>query len=599
MLWAVVLFACISMIVGAEDKPAAPRVVPLRQAHAHNDYEHKRPLLDALENGFCSVEADIYLVDKQLLVGHNRADLRPERTLEKLYLDPFRKLAQANGGRVYPDGPAVYLLVDVKSEARQTYAALDKVLARYAGILSVTRKGKFEARAVTVVVSGNRAQEAIAAQEVRYTGIDGRPGDLDSDKPAHLMPWISTSWGSQFNWRGKGPMPDKERARLRDFVRRAHQRGRLVRFWATPESTAVWKELLAAKVDLINTDKLPELRQFLLAQPGANLKDKPTPLKGAIIVVDPGHGGQRYSKSYTGGTRGVVSRLTESELNLRVAVELAKLLKEQGETVFMTREADHRLSREGSSNKDELHARIDFFERHNAHFFLSVHHNAGRANATGHTALYKHNAPDDTLYKALARDVNDALEGAVPGPKLRLIKGSYHILRETAIPGTISESGFMTNKAFDELATQADYPRKEAAAICKGAIKYWADHNKALIALRDKLMKERVEHPRSPKAYTAIGLNPDFRARMKQLLAEVAPDGKYDPAKVGKYVEEFKKTVVKDPKAKFTVKGEFDGKLIKLSGETSAREYHDQLIDMLVAMKLFNIANGIRFPKTR
>jgi len=47
---------------------------------------------------------------------------------------------------------------------------------------------------------------------------------------------------------------------------------------------------------------------------------EPGPLAGAVIVVDPGHGGQRYSKSYTGGTRGVVSKLTESELNLRVAV---------------------------------------------------------------------------------------------------------------------------------------------------------------------------------------------------------------------------------------------------------------------------------------
>src|SRR5438067_229969 len=85
-------------------------------------------------------------------------------------------------------------------------------------------------------------------------------------------------------------------------------------------------------------------------------QDKPAPLKGAIIVVDAGHGGQRYSKSYTGGTRGVVSGLTESELNLRVAEELEKLLKEKGATVFMTRRADHRLSREGSSPRDELHA---------------------------------------------------------------------------------------------------------------------------------------------------------------------------------------------------------------------------------------------------
>src|SRR5437762_7378100 len=99
-----------------------------------------------------------------------------------------------------------------------------------------------------------------------------------------------------------------------------------------------------------------------LAWSGAAWAGEPAPLGGATIVVDPGHGGQRYSKSYTGGTRGVNSKLTESELNLRVAFELAKLLKDKGATVHMIRVADHRLSREGSSNADELHARIDFFD---------------------------------------------------------------------------------------------------------------------------------------------------------------------------------------------------------------------------------------------
>lgn len=33
---------------------------PLDRAHAHNDYEHARPLIDALERGFGSVEADVY-----------------------------------------------------------------------------------------------------------------------------------------------------------------------------------------------------------------------------------------------------------------------------------------------------------------------------------------------------------------------------------------------------------------------------------------------------------------------------------------------------------------------------------------------------------
>lgn len=326
---------------------------------------------------------------------------------------------------------------------------------------------------------------------------------------------------------------------------------------------------------------------------------EPKPLAGAVIVVDPGHGGQRYSQSYTGGTRGVVSRLTESELNLRVALELAKLLKENGATVTLTRVADQRLSREGPSRSDELHARIDFFEHHNAHFFLSVHHNAGKPIATGHTALYKNNADDDTLYESLARDVNDALEGTVPGPKHALIgkQGSYHILRETSIPGTISEAGFMTNREFDELSNQPDYPRTEAVAICKGAIKYWTEHKTAVVALRDKLMKERAEHPRDPKTYTAIDRNPEFQARMKELLARVAPDGKYDPAKIGEYVENFKHAVVTDPTATFAVKGEYDGQQIKLSGQTSDRKYHDRLIDVLVAMKLYDISNHVQFPR--
>src|SRR5262249_40240292 len=100
----------------ADEKPKLERVVPLRHAHAHNDYLHHRPLLDALDHGFCSIEADIFLVSDQLLVGHERRDLRPERTLEKLYLDPLRERVKANGGRVYPGGPAFYLLIDVKTE---------------------------------------------------------------------------------------------------------------------------------------------------------------------------------------------------------------------------------------------------------------------------------------------------------------------------------------------------------------------------------------------------------------------------------------------------------------------------------------------------
>jgi hypothetical protein len=65
-------------------------------------------------------------------------------------------------------------------------------------------------------------------------------------------------------------MPVKERDRLREFVGKAHKHGRMVRFWDTPEKPEIWKELLAAKVDFINTDRLLELRRILIANSESN-----------------------------------------------------------------------------------------------------------------------------------------------------------------------------------------------------------------------------------------------------------------------------------------------------------------------------------------
>ena len=117
------------------------------------------------------------------------------------------------------------------------------------------------------------------------------------------------------------------------------------------------------------------------------------------------------------------------------------------------------------------------------------------------------------------------------------------------------------------------------------------------MALREKRAKELAERPRDPKTYVAIDLNPDFQARRQKLLAQIAPDGKYDPTKIGDYLTNYQKTAVTDPKANFAVRGEFDGKTIKLSGETSDRKYHDELINLLIGMRLYNLVNEIQFPK--
>lgn len=243
-------------------------VIPLTKAHAHNDYEHKRPLFDALDRGFCSVEADVFLVHGELLVAHSRSQINPERTLEKLYLAPLRERVHANGGRVFKNGPTIFLLIDVKTDAKSTHAAVAKLLAKYDDIFSVTKDGRFEARAVTAVISGNRDRSGMAAEKIRYAGLDGRPADLDSKEPADFLPWISESWTTMFKWRGQGQLPESERQKLEAFVKKAHAAGRLVRFWATPETTECWQALRSAGVDLLNTDKLDELKDFLLRSLG-------------------------------------------------------------------------------------------------------------------------------------------------------------------------------------------------------------------------------------------------------------------------------------------------------------------------------------------
>jgi len=232
------------------------------QAHAHNDYEHARPLFDALDHGFCSVEADIYLVDGQLLVAHDREKVSATRSLQALYLEPLRQRVQQNHGRVFPDGPDVTLLIDVKSSAEETYAVLRQVLEQYADVLTTFQTNTIRTNAITVILSGNRPQLTLANESFRRAAIDGRLPDLDRNAPVALIPLISDNWTQHFKWTGKGPFPDEERTKLQALVKRAHAQGRRVRFWGTADVPEFWRELHRSGVDLINTDDLAGVQKF-------------------------------------------------------------------------------------------------------------------------------------------------------------------------------------------------------------------------------------------------------------------------------------------------------------------------------------------------
>ena len=245
-------------------------VQPLERAHAHNDYEHQRPLYDALDHGFTSVEAVVWLVDGELYIGHDAPDLT--RTLDNLYLAPLARRVRANDGAVYPRWDGTFrLLIDVKSEGTAAWPVIEKELAEYPQLFTTYTHGRVVDRPVQAVISGNRDLAAMEQADVRRSFYDGRLSDLDKGLSPDLVAWISDNWTKTFTWQGVGPMPDAERQKLRAIVASAHAQGFEVRFWSTPDAPlpnreAVWREEVAAGVDLLNTDDLAGLQSFLLAE---------------------------------------------------------------------------------------------------------------------------------------------------------------------------------------------------------------------------------------------------------------------------------------------------------------------------------------------
>ena len=250
--------------LSADEAEAGDKLpAPLEYAHAHNDYLHQRPLLDALDHGFTSIEADVFPVEGQLLVAHTFLELSKDKTLEGLYLKPMREIAARNGGSIYGDGKPIILLVDIKTKGMEAYALLEALLNCYDDTVSSHLDGEFREKAVTIIVSGDRPRAEIEKSNPRYASIDGRLGDLESAPPAALVPLISDNWGNHFKYRGKGEMPATEREKLAAIAKKCHEQGRRLRFWATPENPTLWTELQNAGVDLIGTDDLRALQKHL------------------------------------------------------------------------------------------------------------------------------------------------------------------------------------------------------------------------------------------------------------------------------------------------------------------------------------------------
>ena len=249
----------------------AEEPIALRHAHAHNDYEHKGPLSEALAAGFTSVEADVHWIGGEIRVAHSAASTQPGRTLRSLYLEPLRLRVSNNHHRVHAARPEFFLMLDYKADGEvavgELHHAVTNELASFRDLLTRVENDVVVPGAVTVVLSGSRPAPVIAAENVRLWAIDGQLPDLNRPAPAHLVPWISSSWRSAITWNGRGEFPAEQQTELRQLVTQAHNQGRLLRFWGAPDQLNFWRTLHEENVDLINTDKLEELAAYLRTTP--------------------------------------------------------------------------------------------------------------------------------------------------------------------------------------------------------------------------------------------------------------------------------------------------------------------------------------------
>ncbi len=239
---------------------AQPAAYSVANAHSHNDYEKEFPFWNAYNQGFGSIEADIFLHHDKLIVAHDSIQLKLNQTLDSLYLQPLQNCLVKNNGHVFADpSRQLQLLVDIKSSAAATLNKLIETLGKYPMIR--------DNRSVKIVISGNRPDPSLFTSYPGYICFDG---ELNKEYTAAAMEKIdllSDNLGRYTSWNGKGIIPEKEKIKIEAVIQKAHQQNKKVRFWNSPDDINAWLGMIRLHVDFINTDKIDELAAFLKQLP--------------------------------------------------------------------------------------------------------------------------------------------------------------------------------------------------------------------------------------------------------------------------------------------------------------------------------------------
>jgi N-acetylmuramoyl-L-alanine amidase len=181
-----------------------------------------------------------------------------------------------------------------------------------------------------------------------------------------------------------------------------------------------------------------------------------------LVMLDPGHGGKDPGAIGLGGLR-------EVDVILPVAKRVAELLEKQGIAVKMTRNSDYFVG---------LDERVTMSRDAGATLFVSIHANSidNRPDVNGletyHYNLGKSFA--DTVHSVVVDYVN---KNGFYIANRNVRSARFLVLRKSAIPAILVETGYLTSEAESSRLRRDDYQKVMAEAIAKGIVQYVKEHN--------------------------------------------------------------------------------------------------------------------------
>lgn len=229
-------------------------------AHSHNDYLQSTPFFLAYNSHFGSIEADIWAVNGDLFVAHNSSEIKPDRSLDALYILPIVKLFRGDGGKAWNDNPSTFqFLVELKTAVEPTLSLLVEKLKKYPDVFD----SNVNKNAIIVTITGHLPEPKEFRKYPLFIFYDGNLKKKYNDQERKRIALYSANLKEITLWNGQGTIPEKDEIRLTQIIDSVHSLTKKIRFWNAPDIPNAWKTYMNLGVDFINTDHIGELSNFL------------------------------------------------------------------------------------------------------------------------------------------------------------------------------------------------------------------------------------------------------------------------------------------------------------------------------------------------